>query len=96
MQLLYAVLFSLPFAGIRMVYSVISIVAPSKSLNPTTGAVGLRIGLSFIPELIAILALTFAGLATHTLRREVKQTREGQVLSVHGGGRDDSKLERGV
>ncbi|KAE9380391.1 hypothetical protein N431DRAFT_522467 [Stipitochalara longipes BDJ] len=95
-KLLYAVLFSLPFAGIRMVYSVISILAPSKSLNPTTGAIGLRIGLSFIPELIAILALTYVGLATHKLRRDVKGAGEGQARSTRLSRRDPSKLERGV
>jgi len=79
-----------------MVYAVVSIIAPSKNLNPITGAIGFRIGLSFIPELIAILALTFVGLATHTLRREVKTTIGGQVRAIDMGRRDPSKLERGV
>ncbi len=95
-QLLYAVLFSLPFAGIRMVYSVVSILAPSKNLNPTNGAIGFRVGLSFIPELIAILAFVYVGLATHMLRRGVKNTVEGQIRSVHGSRGEASKLEGAV
>lgn len=95
-QLLYAVLLSLPFIGIRMMYSVISILAPSKSLNPTSGSVGIRVGLSFIPELIAMLALVYAGLATLTLRREVKNTVEGEMHSAPRSRDNPSKLERGL
>jgi hypothetical protein len=61
-----------------MLYSIISILAPSKSLNPENGTMGLKIGLSFIPELIAILGFAFVGLATHKLQRAVKETlRQG-------------------
>ena len=79
-----------------MIYSVVSIVSPSKSINPITGAIGYKIGLSFIPELIAVLALAFVGLATHTLRREVKSTIDGQVRAVNTSGHEASKLERGI
>jgi hypothetical protein len=89
------VLFSLPFVGIRMVYSVVSILAPSTALNPTSGAIGLRIGLSFIPELIATLAMVYTGLATHSLRRYVKNTVEGRVQRPHRNINDPSKMERG-
>jgi hypothetical protein len=78
-----------------MMYSVISILAPSKSLNPTSGSYGLRIGLSFIPELIAMLALVYAGLTTHTLRREVKNTIEGEMEPTHRSKNNPSQLERG-
>jgi hypothetical protein len=77
-------------------YSVISILAPSKSLNPTSGSIGLRIGLSFVPELIAVLVLVCAGLATHTLRREVKNTIEGERHFAHPSRDNPSKLERGL
>jgi hypothetical protein len=95
-QILYAVLFSLPFTGIRMMYGVVSILAPSKNLNPTNGAIGFRISLSFIPELIAILAFVYVGLATHTLRRDIKNTVEREVQPAHRYREDPSKLERGV
>lgn len=93
-KLLYAVLSSLPFIGIRMMYSVISILAPSKSVNPTSGSYGLRIGLGFIPELIAMLALVYAGLTTHSLRREVKNTI-GEMEPTHRSKNNPSQLERG-
>jgi hypothetical protein len=79
-----------------MMYSVISILAPSKSLNPTSGSLGLRVGLSFIPELIAMLALVYVGLATHTLRREVKDTGEREMHSAPQSRDNPSKLERGL
>jgi hypothetical protein len=90
------VLFSLPFAGIRMMYGVVSILAPSKSLNPTNGAIGFRIGLSFMPELIAILAFVYVGLATHTLRRDIRNTVEGEIQPAHQYRENPSKLERSV
>ncbi|KAF4630269.1 hypothetical protein G7Y89_g7871 [Cudoniella acicularis] len=71
-MLLYAVLFSLPFASIRVLYSVLAIVAPSKNLNLMSENMGLKIGLSFIPELIAVLGFVFVGLATHNLRKTTK------------------------
>ncbi len=67
-----------------MIYSVISILAPSKNLNPITGAIGYKIGLSFIPGLIVIRAFVTVGLATIDLRRVVKDTLEGQVQSSRG------------
>jgi hypothetical protein len=78
-----------------MVYSVISILAPSQNLNPITGAIGLRIGLNFIPELIAILAFVCVGLATHNLRRTVKDTPEGEVQILHRR-RERSSMTEGV
>lgn len=78
-----------------MMYSVVSILAPSKNLNPTTGAVGFKTGLSFLPELIAILAFVYVGLATHSLRRDGKNAFEGEVQRSHQIGEDPSKLERG-
>jgi hypothetical protein len=77
-------------------YSVISILAPSKSLNPTRGSTGLKVGLSFIPELIAMLALVYAGLVTHKLRREVKNTVEEDMHSAPQSRDNPSKLEGGL
>jgi len=92
-KILYVVLFSLPFAGIRMLYSVISILSPSKSLNLESGAIGLKIGLSFIPELIVILAFLFVGLATHRLRSMVKKALRHEVQSNQGYRARPSKME---
>lgn len=96
LKILYALLFSLPFIGLRMMYSVISILAPSSSLNPIGGAIGLRIGLSFMPELISVLAYIYAGLVTHTLNRAVKTVnkraapRTFENLQTERGAKTDS------
>jgi protein-S-isoprenylcysteine O-methyltransferase Ste14 len=79
-----------------MLYSVLSILAPSKSLNPESGAIGLKIGLSFIPELIAMLGLVFVGLATLNLRRMVEEARGRGVQSSHEYRERRSKVERAV
>ena len=92
LKILYALLFSLPFVGIRMIYTVISILAPSTSLNPISGAIGLRIGLSFIPELVAILAYVYAGLTTHMLRRDMKRICQRAAPRAY----ENIQMERGA
>jgi hypothetical protein len=79
-----------------MLYSVISILAPSKSLNPESGATRLKIGLSFVPELIAMLGLVFVGLATHNLRRMVEDTLGQGVQSSHEYREQRSKVDGAV
>lgn len=64
-----------------MLYSVISILAPTKELNPVTGAIGLRIGLEFMPELIIVIAFVVVGLATRDIRREAANKEHVQMSS---------------
>jgi len=42
-----------------------------------------------------MLALVYAGLTTHTLRREVKNTIEGEMEPTHRSKNNPSQLERG-
>jgi hypothetical protein len=69
--------------------SVLGIVHPTESLNPMTGSLGLKLGLSFIPELIAVLVLIGVGIMTRNVRSlvsgdagETKGTRTGSGSSV--------------
>jgi hypothetical protein len=94
--LLYAVILSLLFTGIRMVYSVVAILSSSKSLNPITGDIGYRVGLSFIPELIVIIILVHIGMATLNLRRDVKNDVGRQKQSHYGRRNSPSTLEGGA
>jgi hypothetical protein len=66
-QFLYAILISIPFIGLRLMDSVLGIVHPTQNLNPMTGSLGLKLGLSFIPELIAVLVLISAGILTRNV-----------------------------
>lgn len=60
-------------------YSTIAILAPSKNLSVVNAALGLKLGLSFIPELIAAIALVVVGLLTRQVRRVQTdaESREG-------------------
>ncbi|CZR51469.1 uncharacterized protein PAC_01345 [Phialocephala subalpina] len=78
-KLLYATLFALPFVGMRMMYSTISILAPSKNLSPVNAALGLRLGLSFIPELIAVIGFVVVGILTRNVRRAGRGDRMREV-----------------
>jgi len=75
-QLLFAVLLTLPFTGIRTIYSVTAFLSGSAKLNPVTGSLGFRVGLSFVPELISALIFLVAGLVTYNTRRTECETRE--------------------
>jgi hypothetical protein len=69
--------------------SVLGIVHPTQSLNPMTGSLGLKLGLSFVPELIAVLVLIGVGIMTRNVLSlvsaeagERKGTRTGSGSSV--------------
>jgi hypothetical protein len=66
-QLLYGILVSLPFTVARLMDSALGILHPTKSLNPLIGSLGLKLGLSFIPELIATLILVVVGIWTRNV-----------------------------
>jgi hypothetical protein len=64
LQLLNCVCCVLPFIGIRVFYSVAAVTSQAAYLNPTTGAMPIRVLLSFLPEIIIVLTLIFAGFKT--------------------------------
>ncbi|KAH7418092.1 hypothetical protein BKA64DRAFT_700629 [Cadophora sp. MPI-SDFR-AT-0126] len=92
-KLLYAVLFSLPFVFVRLMYSVISIFSPSRDLNPVSGSLGLKIGLSFLMELIVVIAFTFVGLATHGIRLRVERTKHTRMRSLGATQREAEAMK---
>ncbi|KAI9760535.1 MAG: hypothetical protein M4579_001620 [Chaenotheca gracillima] len=67
--LLYGVILSLPFTGIRVLYSVVALLSESPKLNPATGVLGLTVGLNLVPQLISILIFIVAGWVTLGIRR---------------------------
>jgi len=71
--LLYAVLVSLVPTGIRVIYSVVAFFVDSSTLNPITGSLAIRVVLSVVPEMVAVIILLGAGLMTAVGDR--KQTR---------------------
>lgn len=62
-------------------YSTVSILAPSKSLSPVNAAIGLRVGLSFIPELVAVILLIVGGIITRDVRKTALRS-EGREVEV--------------
>ncbi|KAL7896631.1 hypothetical protein HDV63DRAFT_68799 [Trichoderma sp. SZMC 28014] len=81
-RLLWAVIVSDIFSGIRVIYSLIALVTKDKNLNPQTGTLAIRVILGLIPELISALTFVTAGLATRHVNRE------SQSLAKRSPGRD--------
>jgi hypothetical protein len=59
---------TLPFTLVRLIFSTISIFTQKLEWNPFLGKLGIRIGMSFLPELITILIFVVVGLATAKLK----------------------------
>ncbi|KAE9366502.1 hypothetical protein N431DRAFT_487090 [Stipitochalara longipes BDJ] len=89
-KLLYGLLATLPFTLIRLIYSIVYVFTRSSKLNPVTGSLGIRVGLSLIPELLTALIFVFAGLVT-TPGRAVKDVGEHRQH-----GKDSSGNSQGV
>jgi hypothetical protein len=74
----------------RVLYSTVALLAPSKSLNPVSSAIGLKLGLSFIPELLAVIAFVVVGFVTRNVRR-VRMDGRSRELET---GVDMGRMER--
>lgn len=66
-KLLFAVAFSIPFLGIRVLESLIFFFSQNPLLNPVSGSLGLRVGLQVIEEIIVTLSLMTAGILTRNI-----------------------------
>ncbi|KAL7905877.1 hypothetical protein GGI35DRAFT_483154 [Trichoderma velutinum] len=69
-RLLWSVLISDVFSGIRVIYTLVAFVTQDETLNPLTGSLTIRVLLSLIPELVCVLALLTAGLLTRNTARD--------------------------
>ncbi|WZH49448.1 uncharacterized protein QYS62_010649 [Fusarium acuminatum] len=67
-RLLIAVAIGLIFVGIRVIYTLIALTSNDANLNPITGTLAIRVLLSFLPELIALLVYLVAGVLTGDIR----------------------------
>jgi hypothetical protein len=65
---LIAVAIGLIFVGIRVIYTLIALTSNDADLNPITGTLAVRVVLSFLPELIAILVYLVVGVLTGDIR----------------------------
>jgi hypothetical protein len=80
-RLMLGVLLALPFLGVRVIGSLVAIATRDASLNSVTGTIGARVGLYLLMEIIVLVLLINAGLAT---RRSAKRgTREGRYDQDH-------------
>jgi hypothetical protein len=69
-QLLSAVLVSLIFIGIRVIYTLVELVTLKPSLSPTPGSVAVRVLLDMLPELITTTIFIVTGLLTRNIQNE--------------------------
>ncbi|KAH6867192.1 hypothetical protein B0T10DRAFT_451939 [Thelonectria olida] len=82
-RLLIAVIIALPFVGIRVIAAFVYLITGNESLSAVTGALGVRVGLYLIEEIIATLVLVGAGIVTRNIRRQFEDEvlSEGTALS---------------
>lgn len=66
---------SLVFIGIRVLYGLVAESTQKADLNPVTGSLAIRVVLSFLPELIAVLIFVFEGFRTRDVQRYQKMDR---------------------
>ncbi|KAL6897689.1 hypothetical protein GGI43DRAFT_99484 [Trichoderma evansii] len=74
-KLLWSVLVSNIFSGIRVIYALVALVTQDKSLNPVTRSLAIRVILSLIPELISVLAFIVAGLLTRNAAQDLSKAK---------------------
>ncbi|KAI1260504.1 hypothetical protein F5Y18DRAFT_405618 [Xylariaceae sp. FL1019] len=65
--LIFAMAVAMPFLGIRLLTSLVYFFTNSKSLNPVTGSLGLKIGLQVFEELVISALYLAAGLVTRNV-----------------------------
>lgn len=61
---MWGVAAALPLIGTRVLYSLVALTTRRPYLNPSTGALAVRVVLAFLPELMACIILIAAGLLT--------------------------------
>jgi heme/copper-type cytochrome/quinol oxidase subunit 2 len=81
-RLLYAVLFALPFLGIRVVVGLVYFATLNQDLSPVSGTLGYKVGLGFIEELLISLAYVTVGIVTRNVGKEGATTRRPQKVST--------------
>ncbi|ETS76270.1 hypothetical protein PFICI_11657 [Pestalotiopsis fici W106-1] len=72
-RLLYAVLFAIPFLGIRILVSLVYFATMNQDLSPVTGKMGYKVGLGFIEELLISIAFVAAGIMTRNIGKSRTQ-----------------------
>lgn len=82
-QLVKAVLVACPLLIVRMTGSVSFFFGQRLDMSPATGALGFRVGLYLVPEVLAVLALIVGGLLTRNIAREGEVTRNQEVNEVY-------------
>lgn len=71
----------------RVLYSTASLLAPSKNLSAVHAAIGLKIALSFLPELIAAIGFVVLGITTRNIRRVENDGKRVEGLGLGGMAR---------
>ena len=84
-MLLWAVLLSLPFVGVRTVYGLIYAATRRSDLSAVTGSMTVKVLLIFLPQLGATMTLVAGGFKSRGIAR--KRTKNETIpLSMHGRG----------
>lgn len=87
-RLVYAVLFSVPFIGIRIIVSLVYFATQNQNLSPVAGSMGVKVGLGFIEELLVSIAFVVVGVVTRNVgkgrTRQKVSTEQAAWGSQHG------------
>lgn len=74
---------ALALIGVRVFYSVVALTTQKSYLNPTTGALPIRVILGFLPELLATIIYTAAGFKTQGVAKLLHLDKRGDESLVY-------------
>lgn len=80
--MLGSIAFCLVLIGVRVFYSLVAVCTQAPYLNPSTGTLVIRVVLGFLPELLATLVYTCAGIQTRDVAKMVRHGIAGYKPSA--------------
>lgn len=95
--LILAVILSLPFLLIRLLYPLISCFAShAASFNLITGSVGIYLGMSVLEEIVVVAIYTITGIKIQVVPRDVQTGGTGQRVAYRAGRGDFGSGRLGI
>jgi hypothetical protein len=88
LPLIWSVLGSIPWLGIRYIYQVVGAATSKPEFNPIFGRMSYRIGLVTFPEALVLLTLIIGAIMARNINQDMRFGRHGAVPSEEPGQRD--------
>ncbi|KAE8392591.1 hypothetical protein BDV23DRAFT_192531 [Aspergillus alliaceus] len=81
-KLMYGAFAALIFTGVRVISNVVAVCTQRKDLSSVFGTMAVRVVLIFLPEVLAVLSLLFAGLSTRNIRAHQNVGEKRETMSA--------------